>query len=165
MLRTAARKVRQPVQRALQDISGRHLVDDLGPPRAGDIVLDQGSDDHGGGKALVPVGDRQVRPRREISGKSARRLRARSVAPFQGERQAENDRDDFEFREKRDERVCAFWNAPRANVFSGEASRRSTSDSASPNSWPEVETNEPPLRWKARGEISTELGRFMPMSG
>ena len=64
-------ELRQPVQRALQDVGGGHLVDDLGAALAAGVGLEERAGDGGGRQALVPEDDR--------AGRSApARLRAKA---------------------------------------------------------------------------------------
>src|SRR5271166_3962282 len=100
----SARQVSQPIERSLQDVSGGHLVDDLGAPCAGDVVFDQRPRDDGGRETLVPIGDGQIGSRPKVAGECARRLRARAIASLEIERQSENDAGDLELGENGDQR-------------------------------------------------------------
>ena len=57
-------KPAKPVKGALQDIGGRHLVDDLRAPGARNVVGDERPGDDGGREPLIPEDDRQIGPRR-----------------------------------------------------------------------------------------------------
>src|SRR5208337_5072345 len=97
---------------------------------------------------------RQVRAHREVAGEGARRLRPRSVAPLEVERQAENDRGDLEFREYGDERVhvlleCSARQRPQWRGEPPFDVRHRKSDRLGA----EVEADEAALRRKARGEV------------
>jgi len=63
---------RQPVERSLQNEHGGMLIDDLGAAGAGHVGGDQLALDRGGGEALVPQRDRELRQARQIAGKGAR---------------------------------------------------------------------------------------------
>ena len=55
-----SRQARKAVKGALEDIGGRHLVDDLSPTGARNVVGDERSGDHSGRKPLVPKDDWQI---------------------------------------------------------------------------------------------------------
>ena len=153
----------KPVERALQDVGGRHLVDHLRAPGARDVVCDQRPQDDRGGKPLVPEDDRQSVRRREIAGEGARRLGARAVAPLQVERQPDTISATISNSANSASSASAsFWNAVRASVFSGEASRRSTSDSASPIVLvPRSTPIRRALAGRRRASSSRAIGRFI----
>ncbi|VFU07195.1 protein of unknown function [Methylocella tundrae] len=87
----------QPVQRALQDVSGRHLVDHLSAFGARGVLLDQRARHRGGRKAFVPIDERPRHEGAEAAHKGARRLHARSFRSIHIQRQADDQRCDLEF--------------------------------------------------------------------
>src|SRR3546814_13751769 len=81
------------VERPLQDVGGRHLVDDLGTALAGHVGLaDQEALDRGGGEPLVPERDglREAGLLDEIAGELAHRLAARPFAAVPVHRPADD---------------------------------------------------------------------------
>jgi hypothetical protein len=82
-----------PLQRALQDPGGGHLVDDLGAPLAVDVVLFDQHPGHGRRRqALVPEGDRQVRLQaQQVAAQGAVGLAADALGAVHVHRQADDD--------------------------------------------------------------------------
>src|SRR3546814_16397395 len=81
------------VERPLQDVGGRHLVDDLGTALAGHVGLaDQDALDRGGGEPLVPERDglRAAGLLAEIAGALAPRLAPRPFAAVHVHRPADD---------------------------------------------------------------------------
>src|SRR3954453_1073491 len=66
-----AGEAQQPVERALQDVGGRMLVDDFGAPGSAHIGGDEVALDRGGRQPLVPQADRQRGQLRQIARKCA----------------------------------------------------------------------------------------------
>ena len=104
-LATAALRPARAIERALQDIGGGHLVDDLGAPGARDVVGDQRAHDRGGRKPLVPERDRRRMEPGEIAREGARRLRARTLQPVHADGQADDQRERLEFLDLRAQRL------------------------------------------------------------
>ena len=100
-----SRQAPEAVQGALQNVSGRHFVDDLSPPRARNVIGDERPGHDGGREPLIPEDDWQIGSGRQIARECTRRLCARTVAPFEIERQPEDDSGDFELGEDRRQRV------------------------------------------------------------
>jgi hypothetical protein len=86
--------VHQPVECALQDISGGVLVDHRLAAGAACIRLDESALNCRGRQPLVPKRDRKFREPREITGKGAGRLHARTFGPVHVDRQSEHETDD-----------------------------------------------------------------------
>ena len=80
----------QRVDRALEDVGGGHLVDQLGAAGAAGVGVDQGAGHGLGRPALVPEQDRQAE-RLEVAGEGADRLGARRFAAVEVERQADDE--------------------------------------------------------------------------
>ena len=80
----------QPVQRALQDVGGGDVVDDLGPAAARGVGLEQRAFGRDGRQPLVPEADRQVGQAREVAGEGAGRLAARTLGAVHVARQAQD---------------------------------------------------------------------------
>ena len=86
-----SRRLRQPVERALQDEDRGVFVDHLGAPGAAHVHADQFAFDRDGGEPLVPQRDRQIGELGKIAGEGAGRLRARAFAAVHVDRQAEHE--------------------------------------------------------------------------
>src|SRR5690606_23151618 len=81
------------VERALENVSGCHLVDDLAAALAGQVGLaDEEALDGGGREALVPERDRlgEAGLLDEVAGELAHRLAARPLAAVHVHRQADD---------------------------------------------------------------------------
>ncbi len=89
----------EPVEGALQNISGRHPIDDFGAPGARDVILDQRTIDRGARQALVPEGEGRGVHVAKIAQERPRRLNARPLAAVHVERQADDQREGLEARD------------------------------------------------------------------
>ena len=85
---------RHAVERTLEDVGGRHLVDDLAAALAAGIGVDQRAGDGGGRQALVPEEYGQRGQLAEVAGEGAGRLDARALGAVHVERQAEHQAGD-----------------------------------------------------------------------
>lgn len=90
MLRSTPLQTFQTVERALQDVGGRHSVDDFGAFGARGVLRDQFARYSRGRQALVPEGEGQGRELRKIAHEGARRLRARPFGAVHIERQPDD---------------------------------------------------------------------------
>src|SRR5215469_15426712 len=70
---------REPIERALQNVRGRMLVDHGGTFGTARIAGDEVAFDRGGREPLVPQRDRQLGTAREVARERAGRLRPRPL--------------------------------------------------------------------------------------
>src|SRR5262245_22153030 len=80
MFRERQRAAGEPIERALEDVGGRVLINHPSTAGARHIGRDQLALDRGGGQPLVPERDRKLGQPREVAGEGAGRLRARALA-------------------------------------------------------------------------------------
>ena len=90
--RRASSSVRRSerIDRTLQDVSGGHLVDQLGAPGPAGVGVEEGSSHRLGRPAFVPEQDRKAE-RLEVPGEGSDRLGSRRIASVEVERQADDE--------------------------------------------------------------------------